>query len=97
MCNGKKIPDFEAYQLPAADEPAPVAVRQGVLEVFTDDKRIAPLKIATPSGGGNHYIKLVDADSKEAVMTAYIEEGQTLSMKVPLGSYRLRYAAGKTW
>lgn len=79
------------------DAPNAVDVYQGVLEVFTSRERIAPLKIVTPSGGGNYFIKLVEADSGEPVLTAYIDSGGTLELDVPTGSYRIRYAVGDTW
>lgn len=92
LCNPE-----QAALVPDSLGPEPVAVSEGVLEVFTQAERIAPLKITTPSGGGNHYVKIIDASNFEPVMTAYIESGSTLELRVPLGIYRIRYAIGDTW
>ena len=43
------------------------------------------------------YRKLTDWETGAPVQTIFIRAGQTAETTVPLGSYRLRYAAGETW
>lgn len=43
------------------------------------------------------YLKLVDPRSKAVVVTMFIRDGERLTLDVPLGTFRLRYAAGSTW
>lgn len=74
-----------------------VSIEQGVQGKFTKDKAIAPLQIITPLSEENYFIKIVDAFSSKVVMTLFVYGGQKFETKVPLGSYRIRYASGVTW
>lgn len=58
-------------------------------------EEIAPLAIHAQSGT-NYYMKLV-TPSGYTVATMFLRAGQTLSVDVPLGTYRIRYAYGSTW
>jgi hypothetical protein len=69
----------------------------GVQDVFTEEERIAPLRIVTPTGDINYFVKIVDADTNSSVLTAYIRAGETLDMDLPIGRFRLRYAMGRDW
>ena len=60
-------------------------------------KGICPLKIRTRKNGLNYYVKLTPKHSNKKIMTAFIRGGETLNIRVPLGSYKIRYAAGKHW
>jgi hypothetical protein len=75
----------------------PVSIRQGVQHVYTNTQRIAPFRITTSAGQDNYYIKLVDANTDSPIMTIYVRGGRTYETDVPLGTYRLRYATGRTW
>lgn len=68
----------------------------GTEQAYTTDKRIAPLEIKT-SPGTNYLVKLVSAYSKQPVMTIFIIGGSTISTKVPLGAYEIKYASGQKW
>lgn len=83
----------------ASSAPAlkPVGVNQGIHHIYTKAKRIAPFRITTGTGQDNYFIKLVDANTKSPVMTIYVHGGRTFETKVPLGTYGLRYATGRTW
>jgi hypothetical protein len=74
-----------------------VAVSQGVYERFTNADPIAPFMVVTPSGPENYYVKLVDAFTGHSVMSFFIFGGQRFETKVPLGSFRVKYATGKNW
>lgn len=56
----------------------------------------APFEVETPPGGG-YYLKLVDANSGDVVVTILVKGGEKYEAEVPLGSYRLRYATGQNW
>jgi len=46
----------------------------------------------------NHrFIEFVDWKSDEIITTAFIRSGEMLEIFLPLGSYKLRYAAGTKW
>lgn len=75
----------------------PVGIRQGVQNIFTKAAQIAPLSIRTPAGEESYFVKVVDAYSQEPIITLFVHGGQTLEVNVPLGTYRIKYATGKTW
>ena len=62
----------------------------------SNDEDIAPLKIKTPSYGSHFYVKVAFPKSRN-IVTFFIRSGSTVQTDVPLGTYELRYAAGKKW
>ena len=42
-------------------------------------------------------MKVVDAETDETIQTIFIHSGQTASMYVPNGTYKIRWTSGKTW
>lgn len=69
---------------------------QGLLTV--GGNRIAPFRVHTPAEGGHYYLKLVDAaNPKHSVLTFFMRPNSVFETKVPLGSYKLRYASGTEW
>jgi hypothetical protein len=56
----------------------------------------APLDIVAEPGA-NYFVKLVAPGSRTPVLTAFIRDGEKLSIKVPLGTYDLHIASGKEW
>lgn len=75
----------------------PVALPvSGDTQRFTSRRAVAPFEIRTQSG--SHYVvKLVDVQTGKAALTVFVRGGQTVNTTVPLGTYRMKYAAGKTW
>jgi len=55
------------------------------------------LRIVTAVGSPNYFIKVVDWERGTPLLTVFIRSGQTVNVKVPLGSYRLKYASGTEW
>ncbi len=78
---------------PAFDA-APINAWTGVMR-RPSSPGVAPLGITTGSGN-DYYVKLVDT-AGQTVMTMYVEGGRSFETKVPLGTYEMRYAIGKTW
>lgn len=60
-------------------------------------RAIAPLKIQTGDYGVHYYVKVINAATKRPVRKFFIRNGWKVSVKVPLGSYEVRYATGKKW
>lgn len=68
----------------------------GAVRTWTTDERVAPFEIKAAQG--SHYLlKLVDAYTYSPVMTVFARSGTTVEVKVPLGTYEVRYASGETW
>ena len=80
-------------ELAAYREPFP---ESGFVKTYTYLPRRSPLKIST-SAEGNFLVKLVDSRSGNPVQEIYIREGDQVTVKVPDGTYGVRYACGREW
>jgi len=58
---------------------------------------IAPFEIKLRDTEKDLFLTMEDWDSRRPVLTVFMRRGQTVKLTVPLGSFRLRYAAGRTW
>ena len=87
----KAPPPTRVQEVLRAEQQAP-----GVIYNRTGREPLAPLTVVT-SAGGDFYVKLVDQRTKSDLIGIYVHGGQRLAVKVPLGDYELRYAAGQTW
>jgi len=77
-----------------AEAPLP---ENGATQRFVQTEPVAPLQIVT-SGEASHYlVKLVTAKGGKPVLSVFVRAGDKVSLKVPLGSYRVKYAAGTAW
>lgn len=72
--------------------------RNGSYKLYTN-KALGPrLEIITPVGDTNsYYCKLVNASTGKTEMVMFVGGGQTTEFRVPIGSYRLKYACGFSW
>jgi hypothetical protein len=81
-------------------KPVPVPVQplppNGETTRFHKTKPIAPLEIRT-KGEANHFIKLSTWSDNRAIVTVFVRAGQSVQIEVPIGTYRLKYVAGKDW
>jgi hypothetical protein len=80
-------------------QPALVAVQppaHGAYSNLTDKEAVAPFKIST-SSSGYYFVKLVDATTNQPAMVVFVHGGRSIEVNVPVGSYRMLYAAGTTW
>lgn len=89
----EQSPSVKAAAEYCARFPQPVT---GVLAVYDPDDRVAPLTIKTSAGGG-YFVKLEESISGKVAMTFFITGGETLRVRVPEGSFVLKYAIGDRW
>lgn len=68
-----------------------------VLAGTSDSSKGMAFKIHTPANYDSHYIKIIDTSTGEPFMKIYIREGDTITVYLPVGSYRIRYATGEHW
>jgi len=74
---------------------SPIPMRHGVLnQNFSTG--LAPFEIKT-SYGNNYYLKIINSNSGQTALTAYLIGGRPFEVKMPLGTYELKYAAGDNW
>lgn len=90
--------DTRPAAVPLTPALATVALPENGEVVWFDAPKqgVAPLEIRAPAG--SHYlVKLVSATSKEEVMTIFVLGGTTVTTKVPVGKYAIKYASGEHW
>jgi hypothetical protein len=57
----------------------------------------APFRILT-SGGDTHYVlKLVESGTGRSVLTVFVRSGHQVDIRVPFGTYVVKYASGQKW
>lgn len=71
--------------------------RTQVVRGTSDPKNGMPFKIYTPSKYDSHYIKINNASTGETFISVYIREGDSITVYLPVGQYRIRYATGSKW
>jgi hypothetical protein len=77
-------------------EPELPLPENGEIRTYTSDTPLAPFEIKS-SAEANYLVKLVDAGNGKGVMTIFVRGGNTVNVKVPLGVYEVKYAAGDKW
>ena len=65
--------------------------------MYARAQRIAPLAVVTLESSSHFFVKLEDWDTGAPIMGIFIRAGQSIETKVPLGSFRLKYATGTQW
>lgn len=69
----------------------------GTTVEYYNTHALAPLNITTEPDGFNYLVKVLDWNTKNLVLTAFIRSGETANLIVPFGSFEIKYATGKTW
>ncbi len=104
------VPPAPAYTPPPAPvytpPPAPVVLQpsypeyalpdNGMTVVSTGERQIARFKVSAPEGA-HYWVKLVDATTSTPVVAMFVRAGSTAEVKVPVGSYVIKYASGNKW
>jgi hypothetical protein len=81
---------------PAPSYPEQPLPNNGEIKASNANERIAPFEIRA-SKGSHYLVKLADYVSHAAVMTVFVRDGSTIRINVPLGTYEMKYAAGRKW
>jgi hypothetical protein len=77
----------------AAEEGAP---RAGLMWNRTGLPAVFPLQVKSPTGR-DYFLRLIDVETGDAALAAYIEGGAFFRVLVPPGTFRLIFAAGTGW
>lgn len=88
-------PNQVAFSEPALPLPATGRIR--ALWRSNPETVLAPLKVVTAAGSPNYYVKIVDWKTHVARLVFFVRSGETTTVRLPLGVYELRYAAGEEW
>lgn len=81
----------EEFSKPKVSKPT-----SGIYQNYFNQESVAPLKIITSEGDGNYFIKIKDGIGY-SVMTIFINDGDTVDVNVPLGTYQILSANGDEW
>lgn len=81
---------------PVFTEPAQPLPTNGEYENHTYKTPLAPFKITT-RGDENYFVKLVDCQTGQTSVTLFVRGGHSAEVEVPLGTYIMKTASGKTW
>ena len=81
---------------PAFSEPAFKLPVSGTTRRHTVAEGVAPLEIKT-SGESNYLVKVVDPATRRDILDIFVRGGEVVEVEVPLGTFLIKYAAGKTW
>ncbi len=66
------------------------------VRVSRDDPQ-PPLKITTRTGGPHCLLKLYEVGTGTPTVAVFIRSGETVEVKVPVGTYRAKLASGERW
>lgn len=77
-------------------EPPPVFISQGIVWNKTTRPLEAPLSISV-RGKDSYFVKLIEYPGNQDAVAIYVPSERTVEVKVPLGVYEIKYAAGETW
>ena len=95
---------YKEFSLDKQDMPI-----SGIVNLYSDLPSIAPFEIVTKQSylynsstysnydNENYFIKLVDFHTNKTAATIFVRGGEKVKIEVPLGSYKIKYAIGKTW
>ncbi|HEX8916266.1 MAG TPA: hypothetical protein VF796_28205 [Humisphaera sp.] len=84
---------------PAAPGLRPLATPPtGVIRSWVDGEPLPQLTASTRRGDGHHYLKVEDWRSGRPLVTLFVRDGETATVNLPAGSYRLKVAGGgRSW
>lgn len=91
--SSETAPDIDSVNSHLSPQPLP---KLGAVQSYATQEPIAPFEIRS-SPGTNYLVKLVDAYSNKDVLSVFVHGGSPVTVKVPLGNYVVKYAAGQTW
>jgi len=102
-----KVPDIEQTKIKQPQSPITSHIEKKRLKeqvlpqhgsaIKYISRGIAPLNIRTAGNAYHHVIKIVQWWTKISIGEYFIRSGKGLAIKVPLGSYEIRYASGVSW
>ena len=81
-----------AFTAPEQSLPANGHVRPPVSASET-----APFRILTTGNDTHYFLKLEESGSGRSALTVFVRAGQQVDMRVPFGTYVVKYASGQKW
>lgn len=91
----RRSPERRKPSQPRFNEPIQPMPQSGVFQRHHSKEELAPFGIKT-TRGSNYLVKLVSVTGVD-VMSVFVRGGDPVDIHVPLGTYEVKYASGKTW
>lgn len=86
----------ETLPEPEFNVPSILPPLHGTLKYNTPSTPVAPFEVIT-SDGGYYLIKLENVSTGRPDIELFVHGGKSIEIKVPLGTYIMKYAAGSKW
>lgn len=67
----------------------------GVYRMYTNLQHVVPFKVSVAQG--QHFFVKLERGYHQPVIEMFVRAGETLELKVPPGTYRLKYGTGIEW
>jgi hypothetical protein len=83
---------IQAFTAPEQSLPANGHVRPPV-----NASETAPFRILTTGNGTHYFLKLEESGTGRAALTVFVRSGHQVDMRVPFGTYVVKYASGQKW
>jgi len=81
-----------AFTAPEQSLPA-----NGHLRPQINASQTAPFRILTSGGHTHYFVKLQESGTGRAALTVFVRSGHQVDIRVPLGTYVVKYASGQKW
>ena len=83
---------IQAFTAPEQSLPANGHVRPPV-----NASETAPFRILTTGNDTHYYLKLEESGTGRSALTVFVRSGHQVDMRVPFGTYIVKYASGRKW
>jgi hypothetical protein len=57
----------------------------------------APFRVLTRGGDTHYFVKLEESGTGRSVLTVFVRAGHQVDMRVPFGTYVVKYSSGQKW
>jgi hypothetical protein len=78
----------------APEQPLPA---NGHVQPQVNASNTAPFRILTSGGDTHYFLKLEESGTGRSALTVFVRSGQQVDMRVPFGTYVVKYASGQKW
>ena len=90
------IDAFKNILEPLPSYPVVPTPENGTAQFFTSEEKIASFNVEN-SSVNNFFLKLISVYSQQTIMTVFVRGGYSVSVKVPVGKYYIKYTSGNFW
>ena len=82
---------------PAFTAPEQALPANGHVQPQVNASNTAPFRILTSGGDTHYFVKLEESGTGRSALTVFVRSGQQVDIRVPFGTYIVKYASGQKW